>query len=61
MDTAVAVAEQLASSPGAAVTKAVTRPLVLPVLRAQQAVELEALATAAATPAVQEVLRAAHA
>jgi len=56
LDAAIATAEQLASSPGAAVAKAVTRPLVLPLVRAQQQVELEVLASVAATPAVHDAL-----
>jgi 2-(1,2-epoxy-1,2-dihydrophenyl)acetyl-CoA isomerase len=56
-ETAVALAEQLAASPGAALAKAVTRPLLLPLLRAQQQAELHALAAAAKTSAVQDLLR----
>ena len=45
LETAVALAAEL-GSPGAAAAKAVTRPLLLPLLRAQQSVELEVLRAA---------------
>jgi 2-(1,2-epoxy-1,2-dihydrophenyl)acetyl-CoA isomerase len=55
---AFAVAARLAARPGAAAAKAVTRSLLLPQLRAQQAVELAALTRAAQAPAVGSALRA---
>ena len=58
LQVAVATAERLAASPGAAVAKAVTRPLVLPLLRAQQQVEQAALEAAAGTAAVRDALAA---
>jgi len=57
---AVAQAQRLAALPGARAAKAVTRSLVLPSLRAQREVELDALARAAADPAVLAALGSAH-
>jgi enoyl-CoA hydratase/carnithine racemase len=56
LDVAVETAERLSASPGAAAAKAVTRPLVLPLLAAQQQVELDALVTAARQPTVHAAL-----
>jgi 2-(1,2-epoxy-1,2-dihydrophenyl)acetyl-CoA isomerase len=56
LDTAVAVAEQVAATPGAVAAKAVTRPLVVPLLQAQQQAELEALAAAVRLPAVRAAM-----
>jgi enoyl-CoA hydratase/carnithine racemase len=52
---AVATAQSL--GPGAATAKAVTRPLVVPLLRGQQRVELDALRRAAGQDAAREALR----
>jgi 2-(1,2-epoxy-1,2-dihydrophenyl)acetyl-CoA isomerase len=59
LDTAVAVAEQIAANPGAAVAKAVARDLRLPLLRAQREVEVRVLRTAAGNPAVTAALAGA--
>lgn len=60
LDTAIAVAGQLAGSPGARAAKAVTRSLLLPVLRTQAEVELAALRGAACEPAVAARLAGAR-
>jgi 2-(1,2-epoxy-1,2-dihydrophenyl)acetyl-CoA isomerase len=56
LSTAIAAAERICANPGAAAAKAVTRPLLLPVLQAQRAVELEAMRRAADDPAVGAAL-----
>ena len=55
LDSAVAAAQDL--GPGAAAAKAVTRPMLLPTLRAQQQVEFDALRTPAGLETVREALR----
>jgi 2-(1,2-epoxy-1,2-dihydrophenyl)acetyl-CoA isomerase len=52
----IAMAERICANPGAAAAKAVTRPLLLPLLRAQRDVELTALRAAADDPAVAVAL-----
>lgn len=56
LEVAVSVAERLAASPGARAAKAVTRSLLLPLLRTQSGVELTALRTASREPAVAALL-----
>ena len=60
LDVAIGVAERLAASPGARAAKAVTRSLLLPVLRVQSEVELAALQQAATEPAVAALLAGAR-
>jgi 2-(1,2-epoxy-1,2-dihydrophenyl)acetyl-CoA isomerase len=60
LPTAVALAQRLAASPGARAAKAVTRELLLPLLRAQGERELAAMQQAAGEPAVAALLAAAR-
>lgn len=60
LEVAVSVAERLAGSPGARAAKAVTRSLLLPLLRTQSDVELAALGAAARGPAVAALLAGAR-
>jgi 2-(1,2-epoxy-1,2-dihydrophenyl)acetyl-CoA isomerase len=54
--SAISIAEQIAGNPGAAVAKAVTASLRLPLLRTQRQVEIAALRAAAGDPAVVAAL-----